>query len=245
MSTPRATQALAHVTRPSRLSEIVHGTLDARIRGGEFPPGTRLPPEQQLAVAFGVSRAVVREAVARLKADGSIETRQGAGAFVPARPGAASFRAVLGGAAREELRHLMELRAIVEVAAAELAAQRHTKDDLQTIRRALGAMSAAIQKRGDGASADDGFHRAVAAASHNPYLSRFVEFLGHQFSDTRRPVWTAEGHRLGRPEAAQREHEVLFAAIAAGNVRGAGRAAAAHLRRSASRLGLDGAGKRP
>lgn len=100
------------------------------------------------------------------------------------------------------------------------------------------------RKRGDGAPADDAFHHAVAAASHNPYLSRFVEFLGHQFSDTRRPVWTPEGHRLGRPQAARREHEILFAAIAAGNVRGAGRAAAAHLRRSASRLGLQGPGRR-
>jgi len=236
--------ALAQVARPSRLSEIVHRALDARIRGGEFPPGTRLPPEQQLARVLGVSRAVVREAVARLKADGSIETRQGAGAFVTARPGAGSFRVILGGAAHDEMRHLMELRAIVEVAAAELAARRHTRDDLQAMRRALEAMRAAIQTRGDGVPADDAFHRAVAAASHNPYLSRFVEFLGHHFSDTRRPVWTAEGHGLGRPQAAQREHEALFAAIAAGNARGARRAAATHLRRSASRLGLAGAGRR-
>ncbi len=233
-------EALAQVVRPSRLSELVYGALEARIRGGEFPPGSRLPAEQHLAQALGVSRAVVREAVARLKADGSVETRQGAGAFVTARPGAGSFRVILGGAARDEMRHLMELRAIVEVAAAELAARRHTRDDLQAMRRALEAMRAAIQTRGDGVPADDAFHRAVAAASHNPYLSRFVEFLGHHFSDTRRPVWTAEGHGLGRPQAAQHEHEALFAAISAGNVHGARRAAATHLRRSASRLGLEG-----
>lgn len=243
MARTASAEALAQVARPSRLSEIVYGALDARIRRGEFPPGTRLPAEQQLAHALGVSRAVVREAVARLKADGSIETRQGAGAFVTARPGAASFRVILGGAARDEMRHLMELRAVVEVAAAKLAARRHTKDDLQAMRRALQAMRAAIQTRGDGAPADDAFHRAVAAASHNPYLSRFVEFLGHHFSDTRRPVWTAEGHGLGRPQAAHREHEALFAAISAGSAHGAGRAATTHLRRSASRLGLEGAGR--
>ncbi len=243
MASTAATTDLAQVARPSRLSEIVYGALDARIRGGEFPPGTRLPPEQHLAQALGVSRAVVREAVARLKADGSVETRQGAGAFVTARPGGGSFRVILGGPARDEMRHLMELRAIVEVAAAELAARRHTRDDLQAMRRTLEAMRGAIQARGDGASADDAFHRAVAAASHNLYLSRFVEFLGHHFSDTRRPVWTAEGHGLGRPQAAHREHEALLAAISAGNVAGARRAAATHLRRSASRLGLDRAGK--
>lgn len=240
-----AMEALAQVARPSRLSELAYGALEARIRRGEFPPGTRLPPEKELAQALGVSRAVVREAVARLKADGSVETRQGAGAFVTARPGSGSFRLILGGAARDELRHLMELRAIVEVAAAELAARRHTKDDLRAMRRALEEMRVAVQTRGDGVAADDSFHRAVAAASHNPYLSRFVEFLSHHFSDTRRPVWTAAGHGLGRPQAAQREHEALFAAIAARNVRGAGRAAATHLRRSAARLGLGGAGRLP
>jgi GntR family transcriptional repressor for pyruvate dehydrogenase complex len=243
MASSAATPELAQVARPSRLSEIVYRALDARIRGREYPPGTRLPAEHQLAVALGVSRAVVREAVARLKADGSIETRQGAGAFVTAKPGAGSFRLILGGAARDEMRHLMELRAIVEVAAAELAARRHTRDDLQAMRRALEAMRTAIHTRGDGVSADDAFHHAVAAASHNPYLSRFVEFLGLHFSDTRRPVWSAEGHRRSRPLAAQREHEVLFSAIAAGDVRRARRAAAAHLRRSASRLGVDVTGR--
>ncbi len=245
MPTVPSAEALAQVARPSRLSELVCRALEARIRGGEFSPGAKLPPEKQLAQVLGVSRAVVREAVARLKADGSIETRQGAGAFVTAQPGSGSFRVILGGAARDEMRHLMELRAIVEVAAAELAARRHTRDDLRAMRRALEGMRAAIQIRGDGVPADDAFHRAVAAASHNPYLSRFIEFLGHHFSDTRRPVWTPEGHGLGRPHAAQREHEDLFGAITAGNVRGARRAAATHLRRSAARLGLDDAGSTP
>ena len=75
---------LSRIARPLRLSEEVCVDLQRRIARGEIKPGDRLPTEKALGEAFGVSRAVVREAIARLKADGLIETRQGSGAFAVA-----------------------------------------------------------------------------------------------------------------------------------------------------------------
>lgn len=164
--------------------------------------------------------------------------------FVSASPGLRNFQVVVDAATRDEIRQLLELRQAVEVAAAELAAQRRTDDELKAIREAMQRMDAAIRAQGDGIEADDAFHAAVAAATHNPYLRRFIMFLGHHFSDTRRPVWTEEGHRHGMPREAQREHERIFAAIAAGDGRSARVAAAAHLQRSAARLGFDNDGMR-
>jgi GntR family transcriptional repressor for pyruvate dehydrogenase complex len=237
--------ALREVSRPARLADQLVDALRARIDSGEIAPGERLPTEQILGERFGVSRAVVREAIAHLKSDGYVETRQGAGAFVAARPGLASFR--LGHEGRidpSELAQIFELRAAVEVAAARLAAERRTRRDLAAIRAALELMARAIAEGADGAAADDAFHRAIATATHNAYMQRFVEFLGHHFSESRRPSWTEAGRRAGRPQAAQGEHERIYAAIARGHRAAAARAAEDHLRGSAGRLGIGPAARR-
>jgi GntR family transcriptional repressor for pyruvate dehydrogenase complex len=230
--------AAEEVERPRGLAEQLVRSVQARIESGELAPGARLPTEQALGERFGVSRAVVREAIARLKADGYVATRQGAGAFVAGEPGHASFR--LGPDGRidpDELGQLFELRAAVEVATARLAAERRTRTDLEAIRRALREVGRAIEEGTDGVAADGAFHRAIAAAAHNGHLQRFVEFLGYHFAETRRPAWTEAGRRTRRPHAAQREHERIFAAIARRDAAGAARAAADHLRSSASRIG--------
>jgi GntR family transcriptional repressor for pyruvate dehydrogenase complex len=227
------------VARPRGLAEQIVRALQARIEAGELAPGTRLPTEHALGQRFGVSRAVVREAIARLKADGYVETRQGAGAFVSGEPGRASFRLPSEPhLPPKELAQLFELREAVEVATARLAAERRTRADLAAIRRALEAVSRAIGEGADGVAADGAFHRAIAAATHNAHLQRFVEFLGFHFAETRRPAWTEAGRRARRPHAAQREHERIYAAIARGDARGAERAAADHLRGSAARIGV-------
>ena len=63
--------------------------LSADIRGGRLAPGARLPTEQALTSALGVSRTVVREAVAALRADGLVVTRRGSGAYVAESDGLA------------------------------------------------------------------------------------------------------------------------------------------------------------
>jgi len=120
---------LSRITRPLRLSEEVSGDLLRRIARGELKPGDRLPTEKALGEAFGVSRAVVREAVARLKADGLIETRQGSGAFVVEAPKTINLRFWQGaGPELDELRDIFELRAMVE----ERAAVRYVRHNLDS-----------------------------------------------------------------------------------------------------------------
>lgn len=229
--------ALSSSSRSAGLSADIGSELEERIRSGHYGPGARLPTEMGLAAEFGVSRSVVREAVARLKADGLVESRQGAGMSVAARPGQGSFKLVPSAPNQQSLDHIFELRALVEGGAAELAAKRRTAADLAAIYAALQGMAEAVRLGADGAEDDDAFHQAIAAATHNPQVERFIAFLNAQFSESRRPTWDAEGHASGRGRAAQGEHERIYAAIAAGDPAGARVAASCHLYQAAARLG--------
>jgi len=227
------------IARPLRLSEELSGELQRRIASGDLPPGGRLPTEKALGDAFGVSRAVVREAIARLKADGLIETRQGSGAWVVDAPKAINLRFWRGvGPELRELRDIFELRVMVESAVAELAAQRRKTADLHAMETHLAAMDAAIADGTDGTEADDDFHIAMARATRNSYVGRLVEFLGRHFSDSRKLAWHGTRRLLAHPEEAQREHRALFEAISRRDASGARRLAQDHLRGTATRLGI-------
>jgi GntR family transcriptional repressor for pyruvate dehydrogenase complex len=231
-------------SRPSRLSEAVARQLEGWISEQQLSNGAQLPTEKALCERFGVSRAVIREAISRLKADGCVRTRQGSGAFVAARPGQGSFRLArqsppLAGPLPEDVSDVFELRALVESGAAELAALRRTPADLARIEAALVRMGVALETGSDAVGDDDAFHIAVAAATHNPQLERFQAFMGQQFSESRAPTWSAQGHAAGRAREAHAEHTRIFESIAAGDAAAARAAAAAHLVSAARRLALD------
>lgn len=240
-SRPQSKGISGTLPRASGLGERVAAGIAARIAAGGARPGTKLPTEKALVEEYGVSRAVVREAIARLKTDGLVETRQGAGAFVAARPGQASFRlAATGGTADGDLRHVFELRLAIERQSAMLAARRRTPADLARLRAAYAAMQAASGGRGgQGAEADDAFHAAIAAATHNPHLRRFADFLAGQFSMTRQLTWAPEALQQGKAASAQAEHAALLRAIEAGNEKAAALAAQNHVERAALRFGAN------
>lgn len=230
---------MSRIARPLRLSEELSGDLQRRIARGDLKPGDRLPTEKALGEAFGVSRAVVREAIARLKADGLIETRQGSGAFVVEAPKTINLRFWQGaGPELDELRDIFELRAMVEGAVAELAAQRRDETDLKVMAEHMQAMDAAMAEGRDGTESDDNFHIAMARATRNSYVSRLVEFLGRHFSDSRKLSWQGTNRELAHPQEAQREHRALFEAITRGNAEVARRCALEHLRGTAGRFGI-------
>src|SRR5215471_6881808 len=139
--------------RPLPPPRSLTGELVARLTddiiSGKIAPGSQLPTEQELIAATGVSRTVVREAVAALRAEGLVITRQGVGAFVaqtPRRP----FR--IDASALQSLHdviEIMELRTGVEVEAAGLAAERASAADLRAIKRAYEAIEAAIGRGED------------------------------------------------------------------------------------------------
>ncbi len=216
-----------------RLSETIHRELERSILDGSLPGGEKLPTEHALAERYAVSRSVVREAVARLKAEGMVEARQGSGTYVAKQPRVLSFKQQAE--ATPELKQVLELRRIVEVAVAGLAAERRSESDLKAIRASLTAMDKALALGDSGAAADDAFHEAIAAAAKNPYLQRVVNFVSAQFSEVRRLTWEPADYP-DLPQRAQDEHQKLFAAIAARDVEAAQRYAGAHLDGVDSRL---------
>jgi GntR family transcriptional repressor for pyruvate dehydrogenase complex len=215
---------------------MLAGRLATSIRAGEFQPGDRLPTEKQLVERYAVSRAVVREAIARLKTDGFVETRQGAGAFVALKPGLANFRIAEPGLLDAAgLAHVFELRGVVEVGMAELAAERRSAADLEALNAAFAQMEQALQSDENGAAADDDFHAAVATAAHNPYLAQFAAFLAQHFSATRALTWQPAARSSGGTAAAQAEHRALLDAITRGDAQAAGTAARRHIAQAAGR----------
>ncbi|WP_141583863.1 FadR/GntR family transcriptional regulator [Actinomadura sp. WMMA1423] len=156
--------------RPSPLVEQAAQRLRDQIAAGEWPVGTRLPGETTLAKDLGVGRSTVREALRALAGAGLVQARQGAGVFVVATEPAEDWPARLR---RASVADVYEIREMLEVRAAELAAERRTADDLAALDRALAARDEA---RADPAveafiDADIALHAAVIAAAHNPVLA--------------------------------------------------------------------------
>jgi GntR family transcriptional repressor for pyruvate dehydrogenase complex len=220
------------VTPPRNLSREIAERIAAHIASAKLPPGTKLPTEQELVAAMGVSRTVVREAVAALRADGLVVTRQGAGAFVAPDADRRPFRLALDGLPSiDTVLEIMELRASVEVEAAGLAAGRGSLKARRTVAQALRAIDRALE-RGDAAIEEDfAFHRAIAAATGNPQFPHFLEYLG-RFIIPRQSIRVAahrpEGQRAYL-ETFQREHRAISAAILAGDAARAREAMRRHL----------------
>jgi GntR family transcriptional repressor for pyruvate dehydrogenase complex len=226
---------LRPVTSPRNLTRATAERIAADIIDGRLPPGARLPTEQSMVAAMGVSRTTVREAVAALRADGLVITRQGAGAFVapdaPRRP----FRlAIEELPSVEEVIAVMELRASVEVEAAGLAAARATPTARQDVGGALAAIDAAIHRGESAIDEDFTFHLTIASATGNPQFGNFLEYLG-RFIVPRQTIRVAahgEEGRRGYLELFQNEHREIYQAIAAADAARARAAMRLHLANS-------------
>jgi GntR family transcriptional repressor for pyruvate dehydrogenase complex len=163
---------------PSRTAQLAE-RIGRDIRAGRLQPGEKLPTEQELIASYHVSRTVVREAMATLRSEGLIVSRQGAGVFVADHTAARPFRIV-----SEELKSLVEienvlqLRLAVEVEAAGLAAELRTDKDLEIIAQTLADIDSAISRGASAVKEDLEFHCAISAATGNPYFPRFIQFLG-------------------------------------------------------------------
>jgi len=228
----------SRLTRGPSLKDQLVERLSQQILSGQLGAGARLPTEHALMAAFGVSRTVVREAVAVLKAEGLVITRQGSGAFVTADVQRRPFRIDPDAlVSLTDVLQVMELRTSVEVEAAALAAGARTIGDLAAIDAALEALEAAIARGELAADADFEFHHAIAAATGNPYFAQFLEFLG-RFIIPRLSVRTAvatpaqQGAYLALIQA---EHRAIAAAIHAGDAAVARDAMRRHLAGSRAR----------
>ncbi len=214
---------------PSLASRLV-GEIRDEILRGHLSVGAQLPTEARLMKVFGVSRTVVREAVAALRAEGLVTTRQGRGAFVAATGHRRPFQVTPEEASSlEDILLILELRATLEVDAAAIAATRRLDSDLDRISGALADLEARIEEGGDSIDADFGFHLAVADASQNPYFGRVLQSLGAVLIPRRRIAFETPLLRRTYLERVQVEHRAIEAAIVRGDARAARRAMEKHL----------------
>ena len=214
-----------------RLSDRLAARLGGQIDAGTLRPGDRLPTEQRLALAHGVSRTVVREAVHQLKSRGLLRSRQGSGVFVTtAPPGEAlTLDLALIGSVDDVLR-VREVRRALEAETAALAAIRASRAQVLALRRALRAIDRSAADGRDGVEEDLAFHRLLAEAAGNPHFGRLLEFLEQCTQEAMRVTRRNDATRVDFVEAVRDEHAAIVEAIAAGDAGLARRRAVQHMR---------------
>ena len=229
------------VVQATRLGDQLSQRIAALIDRGEFDEGSRLPAESELASRFGVSRPVIREALARLRTMGFIVSRKGSGSYVQKRadrpvqtPALIGFGPVNSLA---QVKKCYEFRVGVEGDAAYYAAQNRSPEMLVAMRDALGRMESAITHGMVGMSADFEFHVAVARASGNEFYEAVMESMRTPIEFA---INLARSLAMTRPldhlMTVQGEHVAMFEAIEARDGEAARLAMRAHIQNACSRV---------
>ncbi len=229
---------ITQVSKSKSLTIELMETLRNEIVSGKFKLGEKLPSSKYIEEKAGVSRTVVREAIAQLRAEGLVESRQGVGVFVSKTVPhkafviqASEFESVV------EAIHILQLRMAVESETAALAALNRTDEQMQAIQQHLNTMKQSILEERDSANDDLNFHLAIANATGNPYFSRFMQYIGAGVI----PGRTLITENMTKEEmssfyaAIQEEHEQIARAIQNESPEMASAAMKAHLNASIRR----------
>jgi GntR family transcriptional regulator, transcriptional repressor for pyruvate dehydrogenase complex len=202
---------------------------------GSLSQGSKLPSERQLAGRYGVSRGYVRKALKKLEHYGIIYTRPQSGTVIAGLGGKAlagliaSIRTIDDS---EDAGELMEMRAVLEVHAARMAARRGSARQHAAIRRAQ-AEFREVAGRGERALEEDHlFHLAIARACGNDVALSLISLLTPEIIAMNRDFAEADPRRFA---STIREHETILRAILARNQDTAGRAMSGHMERSRQR----------
>lgn len=203
-------------TTAPRLTDRVKDGLVRMIANDGLKPGDKLPPADRLCEQFSVSRTVVREAIASLKAEGRLRSLRGSGVYVsePPKP--------LGGSMFMEapqdigdVLDFIEFRMSVEIEAAGLAAERRTETNLLRMEQALSQFARHLEDNSLATDADRAFHRAIADATNNARFRLFVDEMGDRLLPRRAlgASFTDEKDKSEFLENIQTEHRRIFDAI--------------------------------
>ncbi|ABA81009.1 FCD domain-containing protein [Rhodobacter sphaeroides] len=228
---------MAHLKQSTRmpLADKVYHTLYTRISNGDYPPNQKLPPEMQLAEELGVSRPVLRAALERLRDEGIVHSRQGAGNYV--RP---IQIAPLGFARVETLADIQrcyEFRITIETDATWLAAQRRNPAILAEIEAALEQLRAATGSMQHREDADFAFHVGIARGANNQYYEATLRALRNHINVGMKlhgDALMTDGQK--GLEGVLREHAGIFEAVRDGRADEARDQMRAHLEHSRDRL---------
>ena len=217
------------IQREATLSERVAQQIEKIIVDGQLQRGEQLPPERELAKRFGVSRTVVREAMRGLAAKHLIEIRAGSGTIItgPTVHSVSLSMSLLLSVGGLELstEKVLEVRRLLEVEIAALAAERRTADDLKKIEEALSHQVSMYSDRDGFAQSDVDFHTALAAATHNEMFEVMLNSISNVMMEMRRIAFVVPG----TPERGIAYHQAVFEQVKNGDAEGARQAMRAHL----------------
>ena len=215
-------------------SDRVADALRRRIRDATLPLGSKFPSDQAISKEFQVSRTVVREAVARLKSDGLVETRKGAATRV--RGVGHHAEKLVMPRSMEGLLGFLEVRGAIEAEMAALAATRRTAAQGREIQACLQAIDVATCTGGSGVQEDLDFHLSIGRATANAYWGGFVRLFATPMRSAINVTRANERRRLDFTTAVAAEHLEIYLSILERNPSRARDAVRLHIQNAGARI---------
>lgn len=206
--------------KTKKIYEQIVEQIGLLVAEGQLKPGDRLPSERELVERFQVSRASIREAISALEMMGLIEVRSGEGTYIRQ----VNIDSVVAPLAwmlfieKDTDLELYEVRKILEVQAAGLAAERAEDDEIRDMYEALEVMRVDLEKGRLGVEADHDFHFAIARATHNKILIRLMNTISDTMQKTLKTSLSILYENKGTPERLYQEHCSTYEAIKNHNV---------------------------
>jgi GntR family transcriptional regulator, transcriptional repressor for pyruvate dehydrogenase complex len=226
-----------------RVAEEIAEQLRSLILNGQYPPGSKLPPERELSKRLRVNRASLREALKKLEHLGLVRIRQGDGTRVQNFMETGGIELVqhllpLGGGKPELIRDLLEFRRIMGREIARLAAARASKDREGVAKlRALADKADTLSAAADLFDVDFEFYVAVAAMCGNQVMLLLINTV----RDGVKGFMPLLANLAGPQDQVRKHHRELIAAIERGDVATAGKVADDYLRMGAELAAIMGA----
>ena len=225
--------ALSALPSGTPVSEVARRLLDL-FTSGSIQPGTRLPPERQLAITLGVGRSAVREALAALEILGIVDVRPGSGTYLRGTasellPQTLRWGLLIGERNTDEL---LELRSGLEIYVARLAARRGDAAEVEKVGASLVRMRASRANLKAFVKADLDFHDALGRAAGNDILVDLLHVV--------RSLLQVYADRAVHDDAAAliaiEEHDAVHRAVMRGDEDAAASSMAAHMATASMRL---------
>ncbi|GAA0854701.1 FadR/GntR family transcriptional regulator [Aliiglaciecola litoralis] len=197
--------------------------IESLIKSGMYPPGSRLPPERELAETFDVSRPTIREAIIALEVMQLVEVKTSSGVYVLENTTDKNLKDDDNISAFE----LTQARALVEGEAAALAAVSITDEELEALKSTLDAMESGIGAE----KADREFHLIISKATRNKAILMSVKKFW-ALRDTQPQIKTAYASVCSQSDKDRmEEHKAIYQALKDKNTQAARSAMHAHFNR--------------
>ncbi len=217
-----------HEVRRDRLYVDVLAQIQDLIVRQQLRPGDKLPPERELINEFGVSRTVIREAIRALEERGLVEVKHGSGVYIvePSMDSVTESLTLHLRMTESSLMALLEVREILEVEIAGLAAERATDEEREEIEKALRREAEVLDSPGEYVEEDLRFHDLLTRGAHNEVLPILLNPLAELLRESRRVT----SEPPGSTELSFEGHREIFEAVKNGDKEQAQEAMREHFR---------------